>query len=107
MKKVKATEETVDLKPIKTHDLTLTKSQILHLRDLFSIVFADGTTVSQSLALTEGRASAELELWKKITKLCTLSKIPIGDEAPNHVIGISEPPIMGVFNISGNDVSES
>jgi hypothetical protein len=96
----------VEEKRIKTFNVSFTKTQIIHLRDLFSIVFADGTTASQSLARHEGRTTSEVELWKKIAKVCKTAKVAVGDEAPDFVIGISEPPVMSVFGISANDYEE-
>ena len=57
------------------------------------------TTVSQSIAASQGRHMAESKLWNKIATLCEEACIPMGDEAPDFVVTISAPPTLGVFEI--------
>ena len=104
---IKQKEEEV-LKPKKSFSLKLSKHELVHLRDLFGIMLPPDmkTTVSQSVAASQGRHMAESKLWNKIATLCEEACIPMGDEAPDFVVTISAPPTLGVFEImtdSGED----
>lgn len=91
------------VKRVKTSALNLTLEELIHLRDLFNVRFPSttmgGLTVSQSLAKIEDREIIETRLWDKLTKLLVPSGIPIGDDAPDHVIAMTAPPELGVFPV--------
>ena len=72
----------------KTYDLRLTKFELVHIRDMFSIVLPPELTktLSQALCEIEERQSDEESLWKKIVELCVDADIPIGDDAPSYVV---------------------
>lgn len=86
----------------KTFKLRLTKFELLHLRDLMSIVVPPDLTktVSQVLADAETRSMVEAMLWKKLTNLCLDADIPMGDDAPDFVVAPTTAPPIGVFRMA-------
>jgi len=92
----------------KTYDLTLTKFELLHIRDVFSILLPpDGNkTVSQALAEVEDRTLIETMLWQKITELCSEADLPLNNEAPDYIVAPTSAPPMGIFHIN-HDVEQN
>ena len=92
----------------KTYDLTLTKFELLHIRDVFSILLPpDGNkTVSQALAEVEDRTLIETMLWKKIAELCSEADLPLNNEAPDYIVAPTSAPPMGIFHIN-HDVEQN
>lgn len=92
----------------KTYDLTLTKFELLHVRDLFSVLLPpDGAqTLSQALAEAEGRGLIESMLWEKVTALCESADLPLNDEAPDYIIAPISSPALGVFHVN-HDVEQA
>jgi len=86
----------------KTYTLNLTKLELMHLRDLFSIVLPTEMkdTVSQRLALSQDRTLVEAKLWQTITASCREAKVDLDDGAPDFVIAISSTPAMGVYELA-------
>lgn len=86
----------------KTYSLTLTKFELLHVRDMLSVLLPpDGQqTLSQSLAELEGRTLIESMLWTKISSLCEEAGLPIDSEAPDYIIAPTSTPTLGVFHIN-------
>lgn len=86
----------------KTFPLRLTKYELLHLRDLFSVVLATETqqTVSQGLAAAEDRSLIESRLWLRVARACSEADIPLDDDAPDFVCAASSAPSVGVFRIA-------
>lgn len=99
------------IKKRKTYDLRLTRSELGHLRDLFSVVLPPDVkkTISQHLADLEDRVFVEEKLWDKVSSLCSVAGVPLNEEAPDYIIAPMGPPPMGVFHLSNDpdDVSES
>ena len=99
-------KETTQKKPKihrqKTFELLLTKHELLHIRDLMSIMLPPNgeKTVSQTLAELEDRNLIESMLWDKLSKLCTAANLPLNDEAPDYIIAPVGPPPMSVFHIN-------
>lgn len=95
------------IKKRKTYDLRLTRIEIAHLRDLFSIVLPTDVkkTLSQHLAELEDRTFLEEKLWDKIVAICEASDVPVDDEAPDYIVAPVGPPSMSVFHLS-SDASE-
>lgn len=91
-----------EIKKHATFELSLTKFELLHLRDLMGILLPpDGAqTVSQSLASAEDRSLIESMLWDKLVKLCKAAKLPMETEAPDYIIAPVAPPPMGVFQVN-------
>lgn len=101
-----AEAETSDLqKKIKTFELRLSMEELVHLRDIMSVLLPpDGsTTLSQSLAQAEKRVMVESKLWDKIVILCKHVDVPMGDDAPDYVIGMAGPPSLRVYQLHMHD----
>lgn len=95
------------IKKRKTYDLRLTRSELAHLRDLFSIVLPPNVekTLSQHLAELEERGFIEERLWDKVTHLCSHADVPLDEEAPDYIVAPVGPPPMGVFHFSADDMT--
>jgi len=94
----------VEIKKKKIVQVTLTKYELLHLRDLMSITLPpDGShTVSSSLAATENRQFVESILWKKISEACMQAGLPVGEEAPDYIVSPTGMTPLGVFQVSSD-----
>lgn len=97
-----------EIKKKKTYPLRLTKFELLHLRDLFSVTLPPegDQTMSQALAALEGRNMVESFLWRKVAAACEEAGLPVGDDAPDYVIAPAAPPPLGVFQLSSEPVEE-
>jgi hypothetical protein len=71
--------------------------ELIHLRDLFSVMFEDGSSVSERLSLLLKREKIEISLWQKIYKECENLKISVDKDAPNFLITPTEIN-LDVFN---------
>jgi len=100
-KKELTQQQEEELKPKKSFSLRLSKQELVHLRDLFSVMLpADmKSTVSQSLASIRDRQLVESKLWNKIISLCNEAEIPLADAAPDFVISMTAQPQLGVFEM--------
>jgi hypothetical protein len=88
-------------KTVKTHVLKLTKYELIHLRDLFSVTLPDASaSVSQCLASLDERSLVESQLWTKIYGICRDAGVPLDDDAPDFVITAAGPPTLGVFHLA-------
>lgn len=105
MKKVAQKEDDVAPKVKKSFSLKLTKQEVIHLRDLFSVLLPVDmkSTISQSLAAGQGRHLVESKLWNKLASLCNEAQIPVGDDAPDFIVTASAPPTLGVFEMMTDD----
>ena len=103
----KMDKSSAKIKRQKTFDLTLTKLELLHIRDLFSVLLPpDGNqTMSKALAELEGRRLVETMLWEKVSKLCEDADLPLADEAPDYILAPVSTPAIGIFHIN-HDMSE-
>lgn len=101
LKKEQAQQQEVEFKPKKSFSLKLSKQELAHLRDLFSVMLpADmKSTVSQSLASINDRQLVESKLWNKVISLCNEAEIPLGELAPDFVVSITAQPQLGVFEM--------
>jgi len=108
-KKEQAIKEAAELNPKKSFSLKLSKQELVHLRDLFSVMLpADMKfTVSQSLASIRDRQLVESKLWNKVISLCTEAEVPLGDSAPDFVVSITAQPQLGVFEMITEDEDEA
>lgn len=90
------------IKRQRTHALLLTKFELLHIRDLFSISLpGEGSkTLSQALAEAEDRTIIESAAWTKIVAACDEVGIPTGDAAPDYIVAPSGMPVLGVFQVA-------
>ena len=99
---MKKTEKKPKIHRQKTFDLNLTKFELLHLRDLMSLLLPpDGQqTLSQSLAELEGRNLIESMLWTKVSSLCETAGLPVDSEAPDYIVAPITSPKLGVFHVN-------
>jgi len=94
--------EQPEIKRRKTQELRLTRFELLHLRDLMTVVLPpEGKqTLSGALAVLENRTLIEAVLWKKVSKACEEVGLPLGDEAPDYVIAAIAAAPLGVFQLA-------
>jgi hypothetical protein len=97
-----------EIKKKKIHLLKLTKYELLHLRDLFSVSLPPDAkkTVSQVLAESENRAFVETNLWNKVSDACKNAELPMGDDAPDYIIAPTSTPSLGIFQIDSEPNAE-
>lgn len=90
------------VKQCKTFTLRLTKFELLHLRDLFSVMLPPEMkeTLSQRLAQSQDRALVEAKLWQKLARACRQVGLPMDDDAPDFVVAASTSPPIGVFELA-------
>lgn len=107
--KKKVVKEEDKIKKTKLYELKLSKLELVHLRDMLSILYPTPTekTISQALAESEDRSFEENALWNKIAFLCSDAKVPIEDEAPDYAIMPVGPAPMGVFMLGQEDSPQS
>ena len=104
-KSKKKEKEKEKIKKTKLFELSISRTELIHLRDMLSILFpsTDEKTVSQALAASEQRTFEESTLWKKIATLCVDAGVPIDDEAPDYaVIPIGHAP-MSIFMLGQDE----
>lgn len=91
-------------KPRKTFTLRLTRLELTHLRDLFSVMLPPDlkATLSQELATSQDRSLIEARLWQKVTATCREAEVPLDDDAPDFVVAASSAPAIGVFEIAAD-----
>ena len=96
---------TKNAKKRKLYRLHLTKLEVMHLRDLCSIMLATDLqkTVSQALANAEQRPIVEASLWNKVARACAEAKLPTGDIAPDFIVAAAAAPQCGVFRIAEDE----
>jgi len=107
-KKDKKVNKEEKVKKQKTYEVKFTKQELVHIRDLFSVVIPPDTkkTLSQQLAELEDRVYVEDKLWAKLAALCEEAKIPIDDESPDYIIVPTAPPPMGIFQLSPDEADQ-
>lgn len=86
----------------KTFSLRLTRFEVLHLRDLFSVMLppALNQTLSAALAVAEERPMVEAKLWQKVKAACEEAQLPLDDDAPDFVAAAVSTPQIGVFRLA-------
>lgn len=91
-----------EIKRRKTFTLRLTKFELLHLRDLFSVVLPPEMkeTLSARLAQSQDRSLVEAKLWQKLARVCHEAELPMDDDAPDFVVAASGSPPVGVFELA-------
>jgi hypothetical protein len=96
------------IKQRRTFTVRLTKFELLHLRDLFGIVFPQEmkTTVSQALAQSQDRVLIEAKLWQKLAKACYEAELPMDDDAPDFVCAAAGAPPIGIFELAQEPAQE-
>jgi len=91
----------------KTFKVKFTKHELIHLRDLFSVMLPPELrdTLSQRLAQSQDRSVIEALLWQKLVTACEKAKLPMNEDAPDFIVAASGPPPVSVFELS-SDPSE-
>ena len=88
------------------HTLKLNREELIHVRDLFSVLVQPSKTISQALAQASKTSTSESELilWKKIMTACQDAGIPLGTTAPDFAVAMTEVPQLDVFRaeVRGN-----
>lgn len=86
----------------KTFAVRFTRSELVHLRDLFGVYLPTELkqTVSQALAIAEERPMLETRLWTKIAAACTEAELPMAGESPDFAVIATTSPVMSVFQIA-------
>jgi hypothetical protein len=89
-------------KPRRLVQLTLTVNELTHIRDMLSIKLPPHLqqSVSQALAVREGRRLSEASLWQKVTTACESVDVEVGDGAPDFIVGAVTMAEIGVFEVS-------
>lgn len=90
----------------ETHTLTLSRQQLIHLRDLMSIRLPPRytRTISADLAKAEKRVSSESKLWKAIYEICENAKISTGHDAPDFSLELAATPRLEVVQIDTDEL---
>lgn len=91
-----------EVKRRKTFTIRLTKFELIHIRDLFSVTLPPEMkdTLSQRLAQSQDRALVESKLWQKLARACLEAELPMDDDAPDFVVAASGAPPIGVFELA-------
>jgi hypothetical protein len=79
---------------VATFDMKLTRSELIHLRDLFGVLLppSGDMTLSKALAMqTTGSSLIEGRLWRKIEAACTSAGVPTEDGAPDFAVTVTGP----------------
>jgi hypothetical protein len=99
---IDTSDEEKERPPRETFAVKFTKFELIHLRDLFGIKFPPtfDKTVSSVLAQRAGRPIIESVLWAKLAVACEAAKIPLGEDAPDFMVGVVSMPEMSVFEIA-------
>lgn len=98
----KVEEREPEIKRQAVFELQLSRFELLHLRDLMSVLLppTGAQTLSQALAAVEDRNLIESILWEKVSALCSEAGLPLDGEAPDYIVAPTSPPPMGVFQIN-------
>ena len=87
--------------PQVTYKLTVTAVELAHIRDLMSILLppTGARTLSQELAIAEGRPYVDNILFKKIYEACDSANVPTGTCAPDFGLSLLEMPTITVTRV--------
>ena len=99
---VEQVQKDPEIKSQAVFELRLTKFELLHLRDLMSVLLPpDGSqTISKALAAVEDRTLIDSLLWNKVSSACVDAGLPIDAAAPDYIVAPIAPPPMGIFQIN-------
>lgn len=88
------------------YGLELTAPELIHIRDLFSVISPDVTkTLSQKLSMANGMGIHEAKLWKKICIACLTAGIPVGAGAPDYLATDISQPKIDIFPLNKGEVT--
>lgn len=85
----------------KTYTLNVTAVELAHIRDLMSVLLPPSgeRTLSQELAIAEGRPYIDSVLFKKIYTVCGTADVPTGAAAPDFGLTLAEVPGIVVTRV--------
>ena len=94
--------------PRPKYTLNLTKTELIHLRDLLNIRLPSNlqTTLSQALAENEDRPNSEAMLWNSVVELCESLNVPLEQNAPDFVVGVVGIPKIAVYELAESDAPD-
>jgi hypothetical protein len=84
-----------------SYDLKLTRQELIHLRDLFSVLLPpDGeSTLSEQLAAYKDRQTIEHSLWEKIYELCLKTNVSTDSKAPDFIVTLTSMPNITIVEL--------
>lgn len=94
----------------QTFALELTRDEIVHIRNVLSVVLppTGETRLSESLIeASELDEVVDVNLWQKVWNLCEQVGIEVGDDAPDFLVGPCEPTPLAVFQINLEEEDDS
>jgi len=85
----------------KSITLKLTSNELVHVRDLFSILMPQNyvLTLSESLATQNDTEKLENKLWTKIYNLCKCNNISTDKDADDFAVMIANQPQLEIQRI--------
>jgi len=97
-----AKKENIVVKRQKLYSLKFSLPELVHLRDLFSVLLPPSfdQTVSQRLATSTATQAFETKLWKKIHRVCSDANIPTDDSAPDYIVMTAAQPELDIFPLN-------
>lgn len=90
-------------KDVELYPLQLTKDELAHIRNMMSIVLPPTGDVRLGEALahaTEADDDIDSSLWDKVWALCEEVGLEVGDDAPDFIVGPSEPTPLKVYRVN-------
>jgi hypothetical protein len=92
----------VAVKRVPSSTMKLSQLEVVHLRDLMSVLLTTSstTTLSEQLAENENRRHVESRLWEKVCDACAELDVPLENEAPEYVIGLAATPQLNVYELT-------
>jgi hypothetical protein len=96
-------------KKVVKHSLSLSRAELVHLRDIMGVCIPSetGQTLSAMLAASEGREAVDASLWEKVSTLCKTIGVHLEDDAPDYVISPISIPMMNIFRLQNDDELET
>lgn len=96
-------------KKVVKHSLSLSRAELVHLRDIMGVCVPSetGQTLSAMLAASEGRETVDASLWEKVSTLCKTAGVHLEDEAPDYVISPVSIPMMSIFRLQSDEELEA
>ena len=94
-----------ELGKLSTFEVSFSRLELAHIRDLFSVKLPPEmtTTLSEALAETQSRQLIEQKLWQKLVKVLVSADIPVDDNAPDFTLMPTGPVPVSVFQIEASD----
>lgn len=91
-----------------TYQLTLTRKQLTHLRDLMTVRLPPTYrgTLSADLARLMRRANHEVKLWKSVHALCRKAELATDEDAPDFSLWQVGPPQLEVVQLGPDDIED-